>query len=143
MKNQKTHILTPMNSIVNALRYLSVNNPLVVSPYSSELHKIAINFLKVNRFICSSHINKMLDNSNKLLEYSATTIKNDIETNFLQKCDSIVFLCTNLPTYHLSRSLREHYDVPVISSNSALFWDALCQTSYFKEKSLLETLFIN
>jgi maleate cis-trans isomerase len=143
IKNLKTRILTPINSIINALRCLSINNPFIVSPYSNSFHQIALNFLKANRFLCSSHINTTIETRDDLIEYSATTMKDDIRANFSANCDSIVFLCTNLPTYHVTQPLREYYGVPVISSNIALFWNALCQTSYFEEKSLLKTVFID
>ncbi len=77
--------LTPIDSIADVLKYYSLHNPLIISPYTNTNHLLALSVFNSYGIDSSVHINKDIRNKEKLIEYSTTCMSSDNSDKLILK----------------------------------------------------------
>lgn len=114
-----------MKSVVEALKYLGLSRVSLVTPYTRELNEAESKYLlqfgvRVVKDSCLS-----LTSSEAMCAVEHDEIKQLVEKADTPEAQGIFISCTGLKTMGLIDELEETYRKPVVSSNSATFWNVL------------------
>jgi len=135
---------TMAKSVIKALQHSNVQRVGVVTPYPDEVNLTVRKFLEDNGFdvlaIDGLQITDPIE-IRKLPPSIAYRLGKSMNSR-VPDCDGIFLSCGNLRTIEILSSLEHDIAKPVISSNQALFWDALnvlgVNTRIYGYGSLLE-----
>ena len=125
--------ITTSMAVIDSLNYYKAKNVALLTPYSQEIHLLAIKFLEENGFEIEKdkRIGTKHDYSYDNLTFKE--ILRNAKEVFINKAEALFLSCTNLPTIYIIQQLEEEFKIPVISSNLATFWQCLRFLEYKKE----------
>lgn len=116
----------PWRSTLSALDYLGVKRLAVLSPYPDSVNQHLLRQLKYHGISCVSLGYFDIKNDTKITHVSAQSILNALEMVLPNTGAQAVFMsCTNLRVLHLIDEIENRYKLPVLSSNSTMFWHAM------------------
>lgn len=117
--------ISTMKSVVEALKYLNLSKISLVTPYTKELNERESEYLLQFgvRVVKDSYLS--LTGSEAMCAVESSEIKQLIEKANTPEAQGIFISCTGLKTMGLIDEFEETYKKPVVSSNSATFWNVL------------------
>jgi len=117
--------ISTMKSVVETLKYLNLNKISLVTPYTKELNEKESEYLLQFgvKVVKDSYLS--LTSSEAMCAVESSEIKQLIEKANTPEAQGIFISCTGLKTMGLIDEFEETYKKPVISSNSATFWNIL------------------
>lgn len=126
---------TTSQSVLDYLKILNVNKIVVITPYIDKINVLEKDFLESNGYdvliIKGMQLQQNLDigriTSIELLQF----ITKSLEKTIGYEC--LFISCTNLPTFRILSQLEDKLKIPVLSSNSASFYEILKQNSKYKQ----------
>lgn len=117
-------IIDPLEALLFACKKVKPKNVLLFSPYNQWFSKLLEKKLK-NAGI-SVAINIFANVNRNIDKYSLTQAKKLIILQLSKEIDLIIISCTNFRSLEIISFFEKKFNVPVISSNQALFW-MLCK----------------
>ncbi len=125
-----TKVTTPITSALNAFKALEIKKLSIFTPYTNEINKSLINFLKKKKIeiLNLSYLNipSDLDIGKVDPEYLLNVIVKS-QTN---RSDGLFISCTALPVLKIINKLEKKLNKPVLTSNQLLIWDTLKYLNY-------------
>lgn len=125
--------ITTSMAVINSLNYYKAKNVALLTPYSQDVHLLAIKFFKENGFEILRDKRIGTEDAYSFGNLTFTEILQNAKKTFTNKTDILFLSCTNLPTIYLIQQLEEEFKIPVVSSNLATFWQCLRILEYKKE----------
>ncbi|ADE56640.1 MULTISPECIES: maleate cis-trans isomerase family protein [Aminobacterium] len=125
MKTKKKAV-TAMQSLVYALHVFSAKNIVVATPYIPEVNEKQRSFFQE----CGFNVLK-IEGMNIIEHGGSGYIESESIYDFAKQVltgtspDVLVLSCTNFRTLNIIEKLETDLNIPVISSNQALLWNAL------------------
>lgn len=118
--------ITTAGAVVQALKSLKAKKISLATPYIQEINKAEADFLTKNGFeIINTQSLNLTDNIQIGRLSTDETI--DLAKHAHSSLSDVTFVsCTNLKTFEAIQVLEQKYAKPVVSSNSATLWAALC-----------------
>lgn len=119
------HVITAIDSLQSACKYVNMQKCMLITPYTQEIGKSIAEQIKKSgiTILCSKHLN--LRHSEDYVSYGYNELYDYILENYEKKYGDIVISCTNLPTFHLIEKLESDLDITVITSNQSILWFVL------------------
>ena len=125
--------ITTSMAVINSLNYYKAKNVALLTPYSQDVHLLAIKFFKENGFEILRDKRIGTGDAYSSGNLTFTEILQNAKKIFTNKAEILFLSCTNLPTIYIIQQLEEEFKIPVISSNLATFWQCLRILEYKKE----------
>jgi len=125
-----TPAVATANSVLRALEKLNVSRIAVATPYTEELNNLEKKFLEENGIEVVNIIGLgITDNTiiGSLKPEKAYKLALKVDK---PSAEAIFISCTNFRTIEIIDKLEEKLNKPVISSNTATFWDMLRKIGY-------------
>jgi maleate isomerase/arylmalonate decarboxylase len=139
-------MVTTAASIVDALQALGATNISIATPYHDALNDHEVAFLN-NSGIGVKRIKGLGIGANGPADYPriAETPLREIAAHakaaFVPGSDALLITCTDFPTLPLIAALEDELGVPVVTSNQATLWGALCAAGVLEARPGLGRLF--
>lgn len=114
-------LIFPLTAVINYLKKLKKNSPLIISPYNSNIGHQVNKVLSEHGINISKNFHLNIKNKEDLLAFSKTQLVQLIEKELNDDIDSICILCTNFATFHLEKIIENKFNRPLISSNKSIF----------------------
>lgn len=119
-------VVTAAGAVCEAMEALDARHITIISPYVAEIARIGTSFFRDMGYeiVGEAHMGYRLIReickipAEKILQACMETVRPDTQLLFLS--------CTNLPTLEIISILEQKLGIPVISSNQAGMWAALC-----------------
>jgi maleate isomerase len=114
-----------MRSVVEALKHLGLSKISLATPYTKELNDYESNYLLQFgiRVVKDSYLS--LTSSEAMCSVERDELKQLVERADTSESQGIFISCTGLKTMGLIDEFEETFRKPVVSSNSATFWNVL------------------
>lgn len=124
-KNFFDHVITAIDSLQSACKYVNMRKCMLITPYTQEIgNNIAEQIMKSGITISfSEHLN--LRHSEDYVSYGYNKLYDHILENYEKKYGDIIISCTNLPTFHLIEKIESDLGITVITSNQSVLWAIL------------------
>jgi len=124
----KCPTFTVFDAIIGALRYLSVSNVLLVTPYSQDIHVLVCHAVEEAGVAVTTSANMGIDVPFEIGRVCSETIYglvSRMKAKAGNKGQAIVISCTNFPALPVIAQLERDLNMPVITSNQAAYWMAM------------------
>lgn len=121
----KENLLFPLSSIGSYFKYLKKSRPLIITPYNDSIGDMVIQKLKNESINVIKEIHLDIKNKDDLFNFSKYKLIELIKGNVDSNIDSICVLCTNFATLHLEETIEKELNMPLISSNKAIYSNIL------------------
>jgi len=125
--------ITTSMAVINSLNLYKAKKVGLLTPYSQDIHLLAINFLKDNGFEIVRDKRIGTEDAYSFGNLTFTEILQNAKKVFTNEAEVLFLSCTNLPTIYIIQQLEEEFKIPVVSSNLATFWQCLRILEYKKE----------
>jgi maleate isomerase len=119
-------VTTTSTCVIKALKKLDLKKIGVITPYIDIINDREKDFLQKHGFEVS-FINgfRFLD-SRETPKITTSQLLAFIRRNSLTDVDGLFISCTNLKTFGVIDEIEKEYGIPVVTSNQASLWNALC-----------------
>jgi maleate isomerase len=120
-------VITTSTAAGLALRSINARRVFVVTPYTSRLNDLEIEFFKGNGFEVTRLVSIPCKDTVEIREIPSERIANLVREHAAEAktADAVFLTCTNLHTMDQLAVLEAELGVPVLSSNQASLWAAL------------------
>lgn len=125
--------ITTSMAVINSLNYYKAKKVVLLTPYSQDIHLLAIKFFKESGFEIVRDKRIGTEDAYSFGNLTFMEILKNAKKVFTNKAEVLFLSCTNLPTIYIIQQLEEEFKVPVVSSNLATFWQCLRVLEYKKE----------
>ena len=116
----------PWSAALKAFRFLSAKRIGVFSPYPSEINRILYDQLLSHGFHVPIVVSLSVPRDTDITFVSKETMKKSLASMVLSHDLDLVFMsCTNLRVLNYIEEFEREFQIPIVSSNSAMFWDAM------------------
>ena len=119
--DQKDELIFPLTSVIAYFKMIGRKSPLIISPYNSDIGEKVTQRLKEAGINISKGIHLNIKSKEELLNFSNNKLESLIKRELNTTIDSVCVLCTNFATLHLEAVIEQKYNIPVISSNKAIY----------------------
>lgn len=117
--------LSAWTALRDSLNFLGVRRFALGTPYPRSIHALAMPFFAKQGYeVCSEATLDILAMNEVPTVHSARLIS-FVRTLDLRKCQALVLLATDLPTFGSITALEAELGLPVLTSNQCLLWTAL------------------
>lgn len=118
---------TMAKSVINGLRYFGIKKVTVVTPYPDEVNRHVRTFLEDNGFEVLTVEGLQLVSSIEIRNLPPSAAYNFVKKVHpkASHCDGVFISCGNIRAIEILSALEKDLGKPVISSNQAMFWEAL------------------
>jgi len=116
---------TMITSVLEAMKTLKMKRIVMVTPYTEDLNEKEIEFLKINGIEVIDHRGKGIVSANEIARITPGELYRMVKEIFRPDADGIFISCGNLRTFDIIDALETDMDVPVVTSNLAISWEAL------------------
>src|SRR5262249_35832601 len=114
-------------AVVDALHALGSRRVFMVTPYTEDINRIEVQFLKDSGVVVVGytyfHCPKSRDIANILPTQIIERVLSHREA--IRSCDGVLISCTGLRGMEVAERLEMELDVPVATSNAATIWAVL------------------
>ena len=132
---------TTSTAVLRALKAVAAKRISFVGPYDEQVTRLGGEFFRAHGFeVLGAHGMGMTDN----LELNDVTLEQvvDFTTSVVDPgIDTVFISCTGLRTVGAIEFLENELGIPVVTSNQATFWDALCIAKVNKAQPGFGSLF--
>lgn len=115
-------------AVVRALRFLELKKVVVATPYIDELNRLEKEFLEANGVQVLKMEGMGIRENLEIGRAGREKLFHLIENLPWKSSDGLFVSCTNLPTIDTIADLEEQLQKPVVSSNTATFWNMLSKS---------------
>ena len=121
--------ITASSAVLAALRTLKARTVFLASPYPESVNEAEVQFLSAHGFRVIGLLSFGCTMSRETVRVTHETIVSTIIERRAECRDADVFLvsCTGLRAADVVETLENELNIPVITSNSATLWLALCR----------------
>ncbi len=112
-------------AVVKALDKLSINKVSVATPYIEEINELEKKFLEQNKINVLRIKGLNIINNNEIGERDSGEAYELAKEVYVPEANGLFISCTNFRTIEVIDKLERELGVPVISSNTATFWDMM------------------
>lgn len=123
-------VIATANAVLRALRELGVRKISLVTPYIEELNLKEKQFLEANNIKVLKTVGLNIKDNVEIGKVDSNTVYSLTLKANVEDADGIFISCTNLRTIKVIEKLEEKLNKPVISSNTATFWNMLKKIGY-------------
>lgn len=113
------------NAVLRAMRKLGLRKISVATPYIEELNERERRFLELNGIKVLKIVGLGLKDNVEIGRVKSETVQKLALKANVHDADGIFISCTNLRTINIIEKLEREIGKPVISSNTATFWNML------------------
>lgn len=128
-------------SVRRALNALDADSIALTTPYIDDINRREVEFLEAEGFEVVAESRLGVEESLNLGRQQPTTAYREARAIDHPDADAIFISCADYRTFDVIESLEADLGKPVISSNSAMLWDALTTVGVGHEGIALGTLF--
>ena len=116
----------PWTAVLNALNHLGAEKISVFAPYVKKVNYLLYQGLVSNGYTPLSIGGLGLAHDNEVITISKNSMKTGIEKLILKDSPDVIFMsCTNLRALDYIQEFEDLFGIPIITSNTALFWHAM------------------
>jgi maleate isomerase len=121
-------ITNPLEGILSTVQRLGLRNGLMITPYDFETSKSIADVINREEKYIREFVYYDLKVRSEYIDFSHSIIEEVTHKLYKPGYRFVVFLCTNIETFHIIQKLEKKLGIPVISSNQALLWLMLKNT---------------
>lgn len=119
-------VTTTSTSVIEALKRLRLKKIGVITPYIDKINIKEKDFLESHGFRVAFIDSFGILDAREIPEITGGQILDSIKKFNLEHIDGIFISCTNLRTFDVISDIERKYNLPVVTSNQASLWNALC-----------------
>jgi len=117
--------ISAWSSLREALGALSVRRFALGTPYPATVHALVPPFFERNRFSLTDHATLDIAAMQDVPRVTPERLGKLVGELAFDNADAVVLLATDLPTYASIETLERRANLPVVTSNQAILWNAL------------------
>lgn len=117
--------LTTSSAVIAALKALEIHSLSVLTPYSSDINEIEVEFLQDYGFKVANIFGYEIKESLKIPRINPQEIYDTAKKICVGKEEALFISCTNLRAGEVVEELEKDLGIPVITSNQASLWALL------------------
>jgi maleate cis-trans isomerase len=117
--------ISAWTALRDALRKLGARRLAIGTPYPAAIHALVPKFFAERGFEVRTHATLDIVAMREVPTVDAERLKSFVRTLDPARCDALVLLATDLPTFGAIRELESEHGIAVLSSNQTLVWAAL------------------
>ena len=116
----------PWQAALKAFKFLGAKRIGVFSPYPDEINKVLYSELLNQGFEVPSFVSLGIEKDTEITLVSKKSMEDSIEKILSDGGVDVIFMsCTNLRVLEHIEEFEKKFSVPIVSSNSAMFWHAM------------------
>lgn len=117
----KKMINNPFDAILKVARQKNIRKCYFITPYSDDIGNKLADKLEENDISVTKSVNLNLLHTQEYFEFGMQKLKKVILEDYKKDYGDIIISCTNIPTIHFLRELKDELKCEAISSNSCMF----------------------
>jgi maleate cis-trans isomerase len=117
--------LSAWTALRDALARLGARRIALGTPYPAAIHALAPPFFVARGFEVGSHATLDIVAMREVPTVDKARLHAFVKTLDLQRCDVLVLLATDLPTFGCLDELEREFRLPILTSNQTLLWASL------------------
>ena len=125
-------VATPISGACGALKCLGASKVAVVTPYTDIVNETIQAYLENEGLTITGMVGFSLIRDEDLARLPLEAIMEAIDEVLTPESEAIFLSCTGLVVVNDIPAIEEKFGLPVITSNQAMFWEALRASGYTK-----------